>query len=91
MKPELHIVDPAEPPPETVAEAIRRLQAEAKALAINHGGAFRLAIANLHAMAAEIHDEGDCYSPGVRSVARDVLLACESSGLTLAAVLGRAS
>lgn len=89
MRSFIHAVEPDEAPaaPETVAQHVRRLQAEAKAMAQDHACALKAKLVELHAMAADAG--GDVYSPGVRSVARDILLACESSGQTLEAINAR--
>lgn len=79
-----------EAPPETIAERVRRLQAESKALAKDHAQALSEALVATHALAAEIHSGGDAYAAGVRAIARDVMADCESRGLILATLLGRA-
>lgn len=74
---------------ETVAERVRRLQAEAKQLARDHIKALTTAIADLEVMAAEIADGGDAYPPGVRDVARRLVEDCESRVQTLEAIVAR--
>lgn len=91
MRPPLHVVTPGEDPEpvETVAQRIRSLQAEARRLALEDSRGLAADLAALHARAAEIHAGGEAYPAGIRSVARDVLLACESSRQTLKAILGK--
>jgi len=55
---------------ETVAERVRRLQAEARQLAKDHVHALSAAIMNAEAIAAEIAEGGDAYPPGIRDLAR---------------------
>jgi hypothetical protein len=91
MRAPLHIVTPDEPATETVAAKVRRLQAEARQLAADQVLAFSGKLAELHAMAAEIHTGGEAYPAGARAIARDVMQDCESRGLTLQSITGRAS
>ena len=55
--------------PETVAERVRRLQAEAKNLAKDHIRALSAAMVGVEQMAAEIAEGGDAYPVGVRELA----------------------
>lgn len=80
---------PAAPPTDTVAQRIRRLQAEARRLALEEASGLAEDLAALHARAAEIHAGGGAYPDGVRALARDVLMDCESRGQTLKAILGK--
>lgn len=92
MSPALAVVaDRQAKPPQTVAQHIRALQAEARTLAVSHAEALHAALADLHAMAAEIAAGGEAYAPGVRAVARDIALSSESQGLTLQAITGRSA
>jgi hypothetical protein len=77
------------PKTETVAERVRRLQAEAKQLAKDHIKALTAAIADLEVMAAEIAEGGDAYPPGVRDVARRLVEDCDSRVQTLEAIVAR--
>lgn len=69
MTPNLSLVG-AEPKPETVAAKVRRLQAEAKALARDHVHALTAAITEAETIAAEIAEGGDAYPAGIRDLAR---------------------
>ncbi len=77
------------PQAETVAERVRRLQVEAKALAKDHVHAFAMAIADVERMAAEIAEGGDVYPPGVRDLARRFVDDCEARVQTLEAINSR--
>jgi hypothetical protein len=55
---------------ETVAQRVKRLQAEARTLAKDHTKALMTLIAEAQAMAAEIAEGGDAYPAGVRDLAR---------------------
>lgn len=58
------------PKSETVAERVRRLQAEARALAKDHVREFTRAMVDLEELAVEIANGGEAYAPGIRDVAR---------------------
>lgn len=75
---------------ETVAERVRRLQAEARQLAKDHVHALAEAIADVERMAAEIAEGGDAYPPGIRDVARRFAEECEGRVQTLEAISSRA-
>jgi chorismate mutase len=75
---------------ETVAERVRKLQAEAKALAKDHVAALTQAIADVEVMAKEIAEGGDAYPPGVRDLARRFVDDCEARVQTLEAITSRA-
>jgi hypothetical protein len=77
------------PKSETVAERVRRLQAEAKQLAKDHIKALTTRIAELEVMAAEIAEGGEAYPPGVRDIARRLVDDCESRVQTLEAIVAR--
>lgn len=55
---------------ETVAQRVRRLQAEARTLAQDHVRELTTAISSAMSIAAEIADGGDAYPPGIRDLAR---------------------
>jgi hypothetical protein len=76
--------------PETVAERVRNLQAEAKKLAKDHIHAFTAAMTELEHMAAEIAGGGDAYPAGVRDLARRFVDDCEARVQTLEAITARA-
>ena len=75
--------------PETVAERVRRLQAEAKTLAKDHIRALSAAMMDVEQMAAEIAEGGDAYPPGVRDLARRLIEDTEARVQTLEAIVAR--
>jgi len=75
---------------ETVAERVRRLQAEAKELARDHIRALSAAMLGVEQMAAEIAEGGDAYPPGVRDLARRFVEDIDSRVQTLEAITARA-
>ncbi len=75
---------------ETVAERVRRLQAEARQLAKDHIHAFTAAMTQVEQMAAEIAEGGDAYPAGVRDLARRFVDDCEARVQTLEAITARA-
>ena len=77
------------PKTETVAERVRRLQAEAKQLAKDHVKALSTAMVELEQLAAEIAEGGDAYSAGVREVARQLAEDLDSRVQTLEAISAR--
>lgn len=77
------------PKTESVAERVRRLQAEAKQLAKDHVKALTSAMIDLEQLAAEIADGGDAYAPGVRDVARRLVEDLDSRVQTLEAISAR--
>jgi hypothetical protein len=74
---------------ETVAERVRRLQAEAKQLAKDHIHALTAAISEVERMAAEIAEGGDAYPAGVRDLARRFAEDAEARVQTLEAITAR--
>lgn len=74
---------------ETVAERVRRLQAEARQLAKDHVKALSAAMLDLEHLAAEIADGGDAYAAGVREVARQLAEDLDSRVQTLEAIAAR--
>jgi hypothetical protein len=74
---------------ETVAERVRRLQAEAKELARDHIRALSEAMLSVEHMAAEIAEGGDAYPPGVRDLARRFVEDIEARVQTLEAITAR--
>ena len=77
------------PKTESVAERVRRLQAEAKQLAKDHIKALTAAMVEVEHLAAEIADGGDAYAPGVRDVARRLVEDMDSRVQTLEAIVAR--
>ena len=74
---------------ETVAERVRRLQAEAKELARDHIRALSEAMLTVEQMAAEIAEGGDAYPPGVRDLARRFVEDIDARVQTLEAITAR--
>lgn len=94
MSPALSIIrdnDPKAPKVETVAERIRRLQAEAKALAQDHVLALLASIEQTTAIAREIADGGAAYHDGAQERARQIAMELESQRTTLQQIVERAS
>ena len=92
MSPSLSVVannDLALPKTETVAERVRKLQAEAKQLAKDHIHALTAAMAEVEVMAAEIAEGGDAYPAGVRDLARRFAEDCDARVQTLEAITAR--
>lgn len=79
----------AAPKAETVAERVRRLQSEAKALAKSHTQSLDDALAAASLIAAEIATGGDAYPPGVREHATRVAVDLDAKALLLRALIGR--
>lgn len=77
------------PKTETVAERVRRLQAEAKQLAKDHIRSLSSAIVNVEQMAAEIAEGGEAYPPGVRDLASRLVEDLEARVQTLEAIVAR--
>jgi hypothetical protein len=77
------------PRPETVAERIRRLQAEARSLAKDHVKSLTAAMVDLEQLAAEIAEGGEAYAPGVRDLARRLVEDLDSRVQTLEAIAAR--
>ena len=75
--------------PETVAQKVRRLQAEARQLAKDHGKAFTDAMTDLESLAAEIAGGGEAYSPGIRDIARRLAEDLDSRVQTVEAIAAR--
>ncbi|HET6969914.1 MAG TPA: hypothetical protein VFH92_02205 [Phenylobacterium sp.] len=77
------------PKTETVAERVRRLQAEAKQLAKDHVKALTSAMVDLEQLAAEIAEGGEAYAPGIRDVARRLAEDLDARVQTLEAIAAR--
>ncbi len=80
----------AAPATTTVAERVRRLQAEARQLAHDHIVALTTAMAHANRLAAEIAEGGDAYPAGVRDMARRFAEDSEARVQSIAAINGRA-
>lgn len=77
------------PTTETVAQRIRRLQAETKILADEHVQSLAAALASIEQLAAEIAAGGDAYRPGVRDLARRIAEEADARAQTLSAIGAR--
>ena len=77
------------PMAETVAQRVRRLQAEARQLAKDHVRSFSAAMSELEHLAAEIADGGEAYAPGIREMARRLAEDLDSRVQTLDAISAR--
>lgn len=90
MSPSLSVVGDREASkPETVAQRVRRLQDEARALAKDHVAEFTRAMADLGQLASEIAAGGEAYHPGVRDIARRLSEDLENRVQTLEAISTR--
>jgi hypothetical protein len=96
MSPSLSVVadndlktTPAAAKAETVAERVRRLQAEARQLAKDHVRSLSAALMSVEQTALEISEGGDAYPPGVRDIARRLVEDCETRVQTLEAIVAR--
>jgi hypothetical protein len=83
---ETAVADPVAPP---LAERIRLLQAEAKALATDQVAALAKSLTELHRLAAEIADGGAVFPPGVRDLAGRLSDDAQAKALTLEAIMAR--
>ena len=77
------------PMAETVAQRVRRLQAEARQLAKDHVRSFSTAMSELEHLATEIADGGEAYAPGIREMARRLAEDLDSRVQTLDAISAR--
>lgn len=75
---------------ETVAERVKRLQAEAKSLAKEHVRDLMASVATTQRLAAEVAEGGDAYPAGVRDVARRMVEEADARIQTLAAINAKA-
>jgi hypothetical protein len=92
MSPALSVVannDLTPPKAETVAQRVRKLQAEARQLARDHIHAFTAAMTEVEKMAAEIAEGGEAYPAGVRDLARRFVDDCDARVQTLEAITAR--
>lgn len=91
--PSLHVVTPEDgtAKPQSVAQRIQALQAEARDLAREHIRALCAAITEVERMAAEIAVGGDAYPAGVRDLARRFAEDAEARVQTLEAITARSS
>ena len=73
----------------TVAERVRRLQAEARQLAQGHVLALTAAMADANRLALEIAEGGDAYPPGIRDLARRFAEDCDIRVQSIEAINAR--
>ena len=88
------VANNAAPEPEALANEpltarIRRLQAEARAMAGEHVKLLEASIIETAKLAEEIAEGGDAYPVGVREMARQMVADCESRLLGLQAIVHR--
>jgi hypothetical protein len=83
------VADNQSAPAPSVAERIKRLQAQAKSLARDHIKALETALLDVERLSAEIADGGEAYPVGVREIARRLNAECAASGDTIKALAGR--
>ena len=77
------------PANEPLTARIRRLQAEARAMAVEHVKLLEASIIDSAKLAEEIAEGGDAYPVGVREMARQMVADCESRLLGLQAIVHR--
>lgn len=94
MSPSLAVVADADvrttPKTETVAQRVRRLQAEAQQLARDHVRALEASMAQTEAIAREIATGGGVYHYGSQEMAGRIAESLESQLLTLRQIMGQA-
>jgi hypothetical protein len=78
-----------EGPIEPLAHRVRRLQAEARALAKEHVEHLRVSLAEVARLATEIADGGEAYPVGAREMSRRLMEDAAAQALTLAAINDR--
>lgn len=76
--------------PETTAERVRRLQLEARALAVEQVEALETVLMKAAALAREIAEGGDAYPVGARELAGRLASDLPSKSETLKAIVSRA-
>lgn len=72
--------------PEALAARVRRLQAEAKTLAVQHVQSLEAALAAVIGIADEVANGGGAYPPGVRDLAARIALDSNARVQTLHAI-----
>ena len=76
-------------PAETIAQHVRRLQSEARALAVKHIQALEAAIDEMGRLASEVAGGGEAYPVGARELARQMLGDYEARRRALDAIVAR--
>jgi hypothetical protein len=74
---------------EPLTARIRRLQEEARNMAREHISQLEISIAECARLAAEVSEGGDAYPVGVREMARQLVMDCETRLLGLQAIVQR--
>ena len=74
---------------EPISTRVRRLQAEARAMAYEHIDELSRALDNVHRLAEEIAAGGDAYPVGVREMARRLIEDTETRTQTIEAIMAR--
>ena len=75
--------------PETTAERVKRLQAEARALALEQVEALEAALCKAADMAKEIADGGDAYPVGARELAARLVQDLPAKAETMKAIVAK--
>ena len=75
--------------PQTTADRVRRLQLEARALAVEQVEALERALMQASALAKEIAEGGDAYPVGARELAGRLSADLPAKAETLKAIVGR--
>lgn len=75
--------------PETTAERVKRLQAEARALALEQVEALEKALHAAAAMASEIAEGGDAYPVGARELASRLVADLPAKAETIKAIVSK--
>lgn len=84
------VVFPSPEEPESPADHIRRLQAEARGLVREQIEMLAAALNEVSRLAAEIADGGDVYPVGARELSRRLTEESSKQALTLTAIVDRA-
>lgn len=82
-------VVPSLPQAEGPAERAKRLQAEAKAAALEHIASVEAALSALIEVSAEVGDAGDVYPAGVRDLCRRMAEDCSARMQTLESIMSK--
>jgi hypothetical protein len=75
---------------EPISARVKRLQAEARAMAYEHIDELGRALDNVNRLCAEIAIGGDAYPVGIREMARRLAEETEGRGQAIEAILARA-
>jgi hypothetical protein len=75
---------------EPISTRVRRLQAEARAMAYEHIDELARALENVNRLSSEIAVGGDAYPVGIREMSRRLAEETEGRGQAIEAILARA-